>query len=469
MDKKPYTLTLQWTACEMLACAIQDLYSDVQLIDGSPSGFTFQYDFLFKKPLNSEFIPQIEERLRALITENAPILESTMMRTNAIEFFKHHKQFVKADILAHSKSQFVDIVKMGSFHDTVSGPVAKNSKEIAAYKIISIKQEMRIVCGEELEVTRIQGMVATDKQQLKQLQKEYQSAQAKDFRVQGEQQQLLKEIAPGSWVWLPQGFKIKESLYHYWKKTLENQDFSQVSSPKLLPTSQFSKNMYSVLVDIDGEDSLLISSASEVHACLYGQLEERSRVLPVRWAEWGTVFHQVPSGQVVGILNEPVHIQDIFTIFCSPESLCDQLISSLQFFHQMSTIFGFEHHWYVCAQRQRNSPVREGWEAAAKTLVDALQASGINSYLEDAEPVRVGPRVEMRVRDVYQREWSCGYLEVNLGAPQYYELASRISRGGIQRPSMITGSLFGSVERFAALLMERLTGERLQQVLKDLH
>ena len=463
-----YTPTLQWTACEILACAILDLYPDTQLIEGSLSGFSYHYDFIFKKPLGDQYIPQVEERMRSLITDNVGLSVSTMMRVNAIEFFQHHKQYFKAEMLIQDKSQLVEIVKIGGFHDLLFGSVLETTKDAAANKIISITEVLRVVNGEDRPVTRITGLVANDKQQLKQLQKDFQQARNRDHRIVGTQQNYFREIVPQTWAWLPQGVQIKDKLRLLWAENVKNQQFLEVSSPKIGPLTKFSNNLYEVFVDLEGEEHTLIPSFSETHAQLFSKLEASQQALPVKWAEWGTVYKQVKASQRVGLLNEPAIIQDIFTIFCGVDSLRDNLISSLQFIHQISTIFGFEHHWYVCARRQRNSPIREGWDAAAATLVDALQASGIGSYLEEAEPVRVGPKVEMRIRDVYQREWVCGYLEVNLLAPQRYELAGRLSRGMTQRPSMITGSLFGSVERFAALLIEQVSGEKIQQLLNSL-
>jgi threonyl-tRNA synthetase len=410
--------TLHRSLAEVVASAILDLFPHAKLIGSAINELGFHYDFYFSQPISKEYLPQIEERVRFLITEDLPIESVTMLRTNAIQLMAHRKQVLLVEQLEALKTKFVDLCRIGDFYDLSAGPFTPTTKALAAYKLFDIS-EMK--GEEELEIIRITGTAASDKQTLKTFLKHLESARARDHRTLGPQKKYFTFLPSGQLVWLSKGAALLHALQAYWRKGVGHRQFPEIQRD---PTASLQE-----IAKLVATDSL-------------------------RWAEWVQISRTEEVGYTHNLMDHTHATMGLTYAFSGMKELGHELISSLQFIREMITILGFEHEWILRARTHKKTPAFPEWDAGVATLVDALKQCGIAYRVDEENLVRHGPWAEVQIRDVYQRAWSCGFVEIDFNLPKHIKVFSKPHQGQTHCPAMVVSSLFGSVERLAALLIE---------------
>lgn len=418
-------------ASKVLALAIYEMFPGAQLAGGEVSDLGFSYSFTLPQSIDAEALPLIEEKMRFLIKQAIPIKKMDMMRQNAESFLLHHRQPLLAALALSERDNVIGLVNIGPLYDLCKGEVTDETSGAGAVKLLKIlKSPILLPNGDSVSGFRIDGAALPDQKELKSFLKMMHAAEAKDHRVVGNEMQLFTPIeGDDSPFWLPKGTLLWDRLLDFWWKGMQSLNFQKVVSP------------------------LSIQEAS--HAYLYKVMSQGTVELPIRFAEWIVKNEKVKKTKNLGLLSARSYLAEEATLFCLEGQVQDELISSLQFIIKTIKIFGFELHWSLIAK----SIKKEGalnWDKSLDDLKKALNAVSISFTLDKEGRSRFGPKVEGRIKDAYGREWSGPSLMIDCFHPAKLDLVYQETK---QRPVMIRRSVFGSKERFIALLVEHYAGQ----------
>jgi threonyl-tRNA synthetase len=404
---------IRQATAEILAYTIRDIVPDTLLVKGQRTDIGFHYDFILKHPLDKESIPVIEERMRINIKKSLSLKTVEMMRENAASLFHYHGQAIQANVALQSATNILTICQIDTFYDNCLPPCALVSTDIAAFKILSITKEKVTIAGSgNLEVTRIAGTAFHDKDTLKKFVKKLEEAKKYDHVKLGKEKNFfLMGKMP---VWLPRGVAIRETLIQWWKREVLGLGYSFVKATS--------------------------------HTEVLRHFTSSYKNLPVYYAELTDKNSIVEQEMPETLFNAPVYTHDIATTFCTPDQVKEEINKSLQFIRKTSTILGFGHQWYLVTQNNRDK--------AIEPLVEGLKQSGIDfsTEIHKASGVR-GPRIEVRWVDFLGREWAGPTLTLDYHSSKV-DLSYQTSDSKVQHLVMITCSVFGSLERCIALLVE---------------
>ena len=422
--------TIRRTAVEVLAYSVVDLFPGVQIIEGKVTDIGFHYDFLLEHPLTDEALPLIEERMRGVAKEQIPIETMDMMRENAMDFFKHHKQPLKIDEAANRPENIVQIWKMGTFYDLCYPPFGHDSSDAGMFKIF------KIVSNNETGVVRISGTAFANKQDLKYFIKKQEAAKKRDHRILGTEMRLFtedQENFPGYWSLLPKGAKIREILLNLVHLEDKRRGVHPVLTPRAPNASVFKQ-----------------------HALLFQAEPHSYRELPIRFSEIVEFAQPVKDDDLWGMFRSRSYTIDTEHVFCTQKQVFEEIISFLQFINKTVNIFGFEYHYNLRTRGQKCLGTVERWNRAIDWMVSGLQTAGVE-YTISKEGMS-GPRLEVRLLDPLGREWVGPSLSIDIISPDQLNLRYQESDGSMQVPAMMTRSVFGPLERFIALLVENFSG-----------
>lgn len=445
---------LRQSAAEVLASVVVELFPGTLLAGSTVTEIGFHYDFQLDQPIDDHMLILIEEKMRAAAKSAEPVQAMDMMRENAADLFLHYKQPIIADFVRSCPKNIIQIFKMGRFHDFCPAPYVQNSKEIGAFKLLKVSSIENGV--------RIEGTAFADNYDLKKFLKKAEAAKKCDHRILGPEMGLFtssNEIAPGCWIWLPKGAFLRGSLINLWRKEIRSQGFQMVSSPLLVKESLLKK----VGLAPEGNPSLFDARMTPkielLHALAYQAKSHTYRDLPVKYAEIKEVLSDEPVQKLWGMFRARTFTPDIENIFCAPQEVMQEIISSLQFIAKTINMFGFEHHWYLSIKGKKSGGSKEQWETNIDKMKKALETCELEYTVDSESNPYDGPQIEVRLIDALGREWKGSHVGINFTYPERLGLRYRDADDHLQATVMITRSVFGSVERFIALLVEHCAGQ----------
>ena len=428
----PVSFAQRFTAAEMLAYCVLDLFPGALLLEGDATKEGFFYDFVISQPIDDQIISLLEENFRTLSKSNSPIKILEMMRENAAQLFRHQKQSLKSELVARDENNVVSVLKMGTFHDMTTAALLPSTDNLGSAKILKIEKIPSEYDVYEGEIVRIQGILQSNPQALKKFIKLYDSHAEVDHRLLGKEMRLFAwdEAISKNLFWLPRGVQFLDELLNWWREAIIKQGFKIVQ----LPPREEALTSFIKLQSREAGD------------------------LPKRWAQ--KIFtEQSTTRALYGLLDHPAFYQDLLTIYCTPEQVKGELISSLQFFEETLKIFGFEKQWILVANKASQAGItRSSWEAAKQLLKEALKACDLPLLEEEGKEALEGPYLELLVRDSLGRDWPLSNLRINLKLPEGCKLRIPGSLGEAKMPFLLQGSLAGSFDRLAALLLENSKG-----------
>jgi threonyl-tRNA synthetase len=463
--------TLRQSAAEILAYAVSDLFPNITLVSGESTDFGFYYDFIATQPIEEQVIPLIEEKIRSVVKEDLPIHSLEMMRENAATLFQHQGQPLKALLIMQASENIVTIFRLKDFYDYCPQPYAKQTQEIAAFKIMQIGPASRYIQGKgEIHVMRIQGTAFHDTSSLKKFLKSTETAKKREHRLIGKEMDLFsmqEDVAQGCWFWHPKGTVIREVLLDRWRKEHRQLHFQLVASPSIVKVSFNKKfDFFNGVVeeselpvfDIDGVAYTFRTAFAPLHAALFRTKLYSYRDLPVRYAECAEVYVPKRSGPLWGMIHARTCCVDVAHVFCTPMQVVEELISSLQFIDKIIKILGFEYQWHLTLRGQKYAGTLINWDRGIEWIGKALEACQL-SYATDKEDTSfIGPLVEARLRDALGREWKGPKVGLDFNCPERFGLRYQGPDDEMHVPVMLVRSLFGSLERFVAILVEHDAG-----------
>lgn len=474
---------IQRVAAEVLASAILEIFPDAVLVSGNATDLDFYYDFQFKQPLSEENLFLVEERMRGIIKENKPVEMLEMMRQNAIGLFRHQNQPYKIDELELISDNIVQIWKMGDFYDVCKPPYGPSSDVAQAFKLHKVERKTIAIpffkAGtkqyKKSQVIRIRGTAWSNKADLKDYLKKTEKGKRKDHKALGLDMGLYTfedEVFPNEPCWLPKGMEIRESLLNFLKSQDKLLGFAQVLTPNLVKPSFLTKtnphksdeNDCVPIIEIESDDYQFISEKTGVHALLFNKSRHQEKDLPVRYTENHSCFFEGSEAELNGLFQTRIYLTDQAHIFCTETQALEELISALRLIDQIVRISGLKFE-YVLKNKKDKTHLSKGY----KWLENALNAVGFQ-FIVDKENdniyathgkgvIHQGPRIEVVLIDEFRRRWLISSLGVDSATSSYLGLNYLNKDGQKEPPVIIFRSVFNSLERFIALLVERKTSE----------
>jgi threonyl-tRNA synthetase len=464
----PSLSVLRQSAAEVLALTALELFPGALLIQCAATENGFYCDLLASQPIDDYAVPLLEESMRKTIKASIEVRSLDMMREVAVGYLEHKGHPLRAEAVEVAPENIVSLIQIGEFCDYCPSPYVTNTSEVAAFKVLRVERLFRdLDNGQSEEFKRIHGIVASDKQALKKMVKAYQAGKKTDHSFQSHEKKLFSfhsDISKLEWVWEGQGMNLKNKLSEWWKKEHQTQQFQLVSTPVLIRESLARKaGLKEVLptLDMEGVEYVIPPSSTPSHMALFAEKKRFEKEMPIRYAECSASVYRKPMSDLWGILNSHLQSADSSHIFCAPCHLEKELISSLQFIDKTIKIFGFEYHWHFAGRGQRFAGSEHRWEKAVATLNAAFEKCGWTYTADPDEYSYQGPIVEARLTDRFGREWRGPWIRIDFYSPEKFGLAYQGADQKTHGPIMIVRSLFGSLERFVALLLEHSQGEFL--------
>jgi threonyl-tRNA synthetase len=470
VEKEPLSLTsLRQTAAELLAASVIEIFPDTQLVGGTSHELGFSYDFVFKQPIGSDTIPIIEEKMRFIASEERAVSTQEMVPKNAAAYFRHHSQYLKAEIVEDSIEPLIEIFKMGQFFDDCPGPHVRSSREAGFFKLQEIYTLEEILPIGKLEITRISGVAHSDKASLKKALKSSVSASKRDHRRIAKDLSLFtteEEAGAGLWFWQPKGAYTRQSLVDWWQTEQKKMLFEPVYTPGIVRSSFLKKSGYFHLPDngrvafpslhLDGQEYLPTPSHAPLHALVFRSGLHSYRELPIRYSECGPLYYQEQNSHLWGMFKARENCVDTASIFCAPSQVLEELISSLQFIVKSVKMHGFGCKLCLRTRGRRFAGTVADWNKYSKILSEAAESCGID--VEREKDGFNGPSLQAYMIDSLGREWKGPRIRVDLNHPERFGLRYQGADDKMHTPVMITRTLFGSLENFVALLIEHYEG-----------
>lgn len=462
---------LRHDAAHVLAEAVKELYPETQVTIGPAIDNGFYYDFAREKAFTPDDLEVLEKRMREIVERDEEIIREEWDRDEAVKFFRDQGEEYKAEIIASIPAgDPITLYRQGKFIDLCRGPhLPATGKLGKAFKLTRISGAYWRGDSNNEMLQRIYGTAwATDKQ-LRQYLHMLEEAEKRDHRKLGKQMGLFhfQEEAPGAVFWHPKGWSLFQRLVDYMRITQRDAGYQEIHTPQVMDRSlwersghwdTFGEHMYTTETE-DNRVFALKPMNCPGHVQVFRQGITSYRELPLRLAEFGTVHRYEPSGALHGLLRVRAFTQDDAHVFCTEEQIRDESVAICELILGIYKDFGFEDVRIKFADRPE---VRVGsddiWDKSEAALRAAIESTGLPFTHNPGEGAFYGPKLEFVLRDAIGRDWQCGTLQVDLNMPEKLGAQYVGEDGQKHTPVMLHRAMFGSLERFAGILIEHYAG-----------
>ncbi|RLD10135.1 MAG: threonine--tRNA ligase [Chlamydiae bacterium] len=471
-DNPKYREMFRHTASHVLAQAVTELFPEAKLAIGPAIATGFYYDFDVPEPFTPDDLKRIEKQMFKIVNKNLPLEHEVWSREKALDFFKENDQPYKIELIESlGNEEDISIYKQGDFIDLCKGPHLASTGEVKAVKLLSIAGAYWRGDEKKQMLQRIYGTAFPDKQSLKAELTRLEEAKKRDHRKLGTDLELFSfhdEIGPGLAVWHPKGAIIRNEIESFWRAEHYNADYDLVYTPhigkaELWETSGhldfYREGMYPAM-NIDEHEYFVKPMNCPFHILIYKSKLRSYRELPIRWAELGTVYRYERSGALHGLLRVRGFTQDDAHIICAPDQMESEIDRVLDFCLDMLKVFGFEDlHVYISTRPEGKCVGKpERWEAAQKALQKVVEAKKIPFDIDKGGGAFYGPKIDIKIKDVLQREWQCSTIQLEFKLPERFGMTFIGEDVKEHQPYVIHRALLGAIERFFAVLLENCAG-----------
>jgi threonyl-tRNA synthetase len=490
MAKDNYVGSELWkirhSAAHVMAQAVRDLFpaGKAKIAIGPPIADGFYYDFDLPRPLTPEDLEEIEKKMKKVLSEDHPFQRRELSADEARDLFK--KQPYKLDLIDGLEAGGMDeygepldekpvisTYTHDDFEDLCRGPHVANTNLINPDGIKLLNVAGAYWRGDERNpmLQRIYGTAWKTGAELQAYLKKLEEAKRRDHRRLGKELDLYStnpDVGSGLVLWHPNGAYIRYQAEHYCMEEHLKNGYEFVYSPHigkahLWETSGhltwYEENMYSPL-DIDQESYFLKPMNCPFHIMIYKSSLRSYRDLPLRWAEWGTVYRYERSGVLHGMMRVRGFTQDDAHIFCSPEQMPEEIDRVLNFCLHILRGFGInDFHAYLATQDpEKSAGEKKYWDDATEALRAALERAKLPYDIDEGGAAFYGPKIDLKMIDALDREWQLSTIQFDFNLPERFDLTFIAEDGKQHRPYMIHRALLGSMERFMGVLVEHYAG-----------
>ena len=462
---------LRHDAAHVLAEAVKELWPDTQVTIGPAIENGFYYDFAREEPFTEEDLEVITKRMLEIVERDEEITREVWARDDAIKFFRDLGEEYKAQIIEDIPAgETLTLYRQGEFVDLCRGPHLPSTGKLGrAFQLMRVSGAYWRGDAKNEMLQRIYGTAWANPKQLRAYLHRLEEAEKRDHRILGRTMDLFhfQEEAPGAVFWHPNGWALFQNLVDYMRRRQNEAGYQEVNTPELMDLSlweasghleTFGDNMYTSQTE-DGRVYAIKPMNCPGHVQVFKQGITSYRDLPYRLAEFGKVHRYEPSGALHGMLRVRAFTQDDAHIFCTPEQITDETIAVCDLILGIYRDFGFEDVQIKFADRPQ---VRVGddavWDQAEAALKAALDSSGLEYTHNPGEGAFYGPKLEFVLRDAIGRDWQCGTHQVDLNLPKRLGATYIGEDGQKHTPVLLHRAMFGSLERFIAILLEHHAG-----------
>ena len=455
----------------VLAEAVQSLFPGTQVTIGPTIENGFYYDFSREKPFTSDDLTVIEKKMHEIVDKGENFKREVWTQKEAIDYFSKKGETYKVELINDIPvTEEITIYRQGDWLDLCKGPHGLSTKKIGeGFKLTKVAGAYWRGDSSKTMLTRIYGTAWRNKKELKEYLIQLDEAEKRDHRKLGKEMNLFhfQEEAPGAVFWHPKGWYLFQSLINYMRKRQEDADYVETNTPDLLDRSlwetsghweKFGENMFTT--EAKEERVFAIKPMNCPGAVeVYKQGLKSYRDLPLRMAEFGKVHRYEPSGALHGLMRVRAFTQDDAHIFCTEDQITTESKNVCDLILSIYKDFGFENVRINYSDRPKKRVGSDDiWDNAEKALMDAAEATGLKYSLNSGDGAFYGPKLDFILRDAIGRDWQCGTLQVDLNLPGRLSATYIGEDGQKKTPVMLHRALFGSLERFAGILIEHYAG-----------
>ena len=489
---------LRHSAAHILATAVLRLFPEARLDIGPPTANGFYYDFDLDHTFTAEDLKSIEAEMRKVVKEKQAFERIETTRAEAEVFFREQNQPYKLERLADiAEDKPVTYYRNGSFTDLCAGTHVASTGDVRAFKLLNIAGAYYRGDEKNQQLQRIYGTAFPSKEELKDYLQKLEQAKQRDHRKLGKELQLFHiddTVGQGLILWTPRGAILRQELQSFIAQALDRQGYQQVFTPHIgkldlyrtsghfpyyqdsqyppiLERQQLStlaqegcscSELSNRLQEGEIEGYLLKPMNCPMHIKLFDSQPHSYRDLPVRLAEFGTVYRWEQSGELNGMTRVRGFTQDDAHIFCTDSQLAEEITGCLDLVKTVLTTLGMDQYRVRLGLRDPDSTkytgAAENWDKAEDALRSAARTLTVPFTEEPGEAAFYGPKIDFVVQDVLEREWQLGTIQIDYNLPERFDLHYTGSDNQPHRPVMIHRAPFGSLERFCGVLIEHFAG-----------
>lgn len=467
-DDEEGRLAFRHTSSHILAQAVKRLYPDVKLAIGPAIENGFYYDFDSDKAFTEADLEIIEKEMEKIIKEDYKIEKFVLPREEAIKFMEEKGEIYKVELIKDLKEdEVISFYKQGEFVDLCAGPHVPSTGKVKAFKLLNVAGAYWRGNEKNKMLQRIYGTSFMKKSQLDEYLNMLEEAKKRDHRKLGKELDLfsIQEEGPGFPFFHPKGMILRNILEDFWRKEHKKKGYQEIKTPIILNADlwhrsghwdHYKENMY--FTKIDEQDFAVKPMNCPGGMLMYKRELHSYRELPIRMAELGLVHRHEISGALHGLMRVRCFTQDDAHIFMMPSQIKDEIIGVIEMVDYFYNIFGFKYHVELSTRPEKSMGSDEDWEIATNALKEALEAKGISYKINEGDGAFYGPKIDFHLQDCIGRTWQCGTIQLDFQMPERFDLTYIGSDGEKHRPVMIHRVIFGSIERFIAILTEHFAG-----------
>ena len=471
-DKDPEGLDIiRHSTAHLLAQAVKELFPDAQVTIGPVIEDGFYYDFAYQRPFTPEDLAAIEAKMNELAKADQKVSRRVMSRDEAVKFFRSQGEVYKAEIIAGiPDKEEISLYGQGNWVDLCRGPHVPSTGKLKAFKLTKLAGAYWRGDSRNEMLQRIYGTAWPDKKQLDAYLQRLEEAEKRDHRRIGKDLDLfhLQEEAPGAVFWHPNGWTIFQALIGYMRERQNGAGYQEVNAPELMDATlwqqsghaeKFGENMF-ITQTPDQRRYAIKPMNCPGHVQIFKHGLRSYRELPVRFSEFGKVHRYEPSGALHGLMRVRAFTVDDGHVFVTEEQITSECVAITRLILDVYRDFGFEDVRIKFADRPDQRVGSDAtWDRAESALKAAADAAGIEYTLNKGEGAFYGPKLEFVLRDAIGRDWQCGTLQVDLNMPERLGAYYIDEHSAKRTPVMLHRAMFGSLERFFAILLEHHAGK----------
>ena len=465
------------SSAHLMAAALEALYPGAKFGIGPAVENGFYYDVdLGDRTISESDFPKIEQKMLELAREKEVFQRINVPKAEAMEFFKEKGDQYKCELISELQDGTITYYRNGNYTDLCRGPHLVSTAPIKAVKLTAIAGAYWRGDEKRGQLTRIYGITFPKKSMLDEYLVVLEEAKKRDHRKLGKEMQLFtfsSRVGLGLPLWLPRGAVMRLQLENFLRRKLDEYGYLPVVTPhigskQLYVTSghwaKYGKDSFQPIhTPEEGEEYMLKPMNCPHHCEIYASSPRSYKDLPLRYAEFGTVYRYEQSGELHGLTRVRCFTQDDAHMFVRPDQLMDEFKKVIDLILYVFKVFKFEDYTAQISLRDKNNHDKyigsdENWEKAENAIIESAKEKGLKTVVEYGEAAFYGPKLDFMVKDALGRKWQLGTIQVDYNLPERFQLEYTDADGSKKRPIMIHRAPFGSIERFTAVLLEHTAG-----------
>ncbi len=465
------------TSSHLLAEALEALYPGIKFGIGPAIEQGFYYDVDCPAPILESDLPKIEAKMTELARNKETLVRTEVAKADALKTFTEKGDQYKVELISALEDGTISFYTNGAFTDLCRGPHIPNTGFIKAIKLTSVAGAYWRGDEKNKMLTRIYGVSFPKKAMLDEYLQMLEEAKKRDHRKLGKELELFtfsQRVGQGLPLWLPKGAELRDRLERFLRKIQKEHGYQQVITPHignkdLYVTSghyaKYGKDSFQpIRTPFEGEEYLLKPMNCPHHCEIYRSKPRSYKDLPVRLAEFGTVYRYEQSGELHGLTRVRSFTQDDAHLFVRPDQLLEEFEKVIDIVLYIFRTLKFDKYTAQISLRDPENTSKyigsdENWEKAESAIMQACQEKGLNTVVETGEAAFYGPKLDFMVKDALGRSWQLGTIQVDYNLPERFDLTYKGADDKLHRPIMIHRAPFGSMERFVAVLLEHTAGK----------